>query len=452
MNNSQLPKGYKPTEVGMIPEDWDITRLSNIARKNYGLVDGPFGSNLQASSYVLIGVPVIRGSNLSLGERYFYDDGYVFVSEEKANQIKRSICHAEDIIFTKKGTIGQTGIVPKRSIYKKYLLSSNQMKLSVEKDIADPYFVYYSVSSSQSQEKIIQESASTGVPNFNLRQLSQFTIALPPLPEQRSLATTLSDMDALLAGLDKLIAKKRDLKQAAMQQLLTGKTRLPGFGGRKEYKQTEVGITPEDWDYLPIGHFVTEFRGGAPLKPSDFTRTGVKVLPKGGVVRGGLLTIYEKDLQFCSQDYAEKYSKNQVDESYTIVVLRDLVPSGPNIGLIVRYSQQERYVLAQGVYGFKVTEGVLPEYLIQYSNSFSYRRLMNEIMVGSTQVHITNTAFQSAKLPFPKVEEQTAIATILSDMDSAIAALEQRRDKTRALKQAMMQELLTGRIRLKIEA
>ena len=96
-----------------------------------------------------------------------------------------------------------------------------------------------------------------------------------------------------------------------------------------------------------------------------------------------------------------------------------------------------------------IEERVATEYLIHYSNSIPYRRLMNEIMVGSTQVHVTNTAFKSARFPFPKLIEQQAITKVLSDMDSEISALEQRRDKTKALKQAMMQELLTGRIRLR---
>jgi type I restriction enzyme S subunit len=275
-------------------------------------------------------------------------------------------------------------------------------------------------------------------------------LAFPKLEEQRLIAQALSDIDALITALDKLIAKKRHIKTATMQQLLTGKKRLPGFGEGKGYKKTDIGVIPEDWDYFALENFITEFRGGAPLKPSDFTNAGVKVLPKGGVVRGGILKIYEKDLQFCSNKYAEQYSKNTVDNTYIIVVLRDLVPSGPSIGLIVQIGKRENYLLAQGVYGFKTT-GIIEGYLIQYSNSFPYRRLMNEIMVGSTQVHITNTTFKSVKLPFPKLEEQRAIAQVLSDIDTEITNLEKRRAKTQAIKQGMMQELLTGRTRLSFD-
>ena len=167
------------------------------------------------------------------------------------------------------------------------------------------------------------------------------------------------------------------------------------------YKLTEVGVIPEDWDVVLIGTIVTEFRGGAPLKPSDFTKSGIKVLPKGGVSRTGWLKIDDSDLQYCSTEYAMNHWRNQVDETFTIVVLRDLVPSGPSIGLMVQIRGRESFVLAQGVYGFKVNQAAVPAYLVQLSNTWWYRKLANSIMVGSTQVHITNTALKLAQIPLP---------------------------------------------------
>jgi len=214
------------------------------------------------------------------------------------------------------------------------------------------------------------------------------------------------------------------------------------------YKQTEVGIIPNEWDVVPIGSLITDFRGGASLEPSDFTSTGVKVLPKGGVGRTGWLDVDESDQKFCSLAYAAANYRNQVDETYTIVVLRDLVPSGPAIGLIVQIGDRETYVLAQGVYGFKVNNSVVPGYLVQLSNTRWYRKLANSIMVGSTQVHITNTAYKKALIPLPTLPEQEAIAEALSDADALIEAVEQLLTKKRQIKQGAMQELLTAKRRL----
>ena len=217
---------------------------------------------------------------------------------------------------------------------------------------------------------------------------------------------------------------------------------------RRGYKQTDAGIIPTEWDAVPLSKLIIEFRGGAPLKPSDFTSTGIKVLPKGGVGRTGWLEIEDHELQFCSQNYATSHRSNQVDQNFTIVVLRDLVPSGPSIGLIVQIKEDETYVLAQGVYGFRVNQSVEPRYLVHLSNTYWYRQLMKSIMVGSTQVHVTNAAFKSLIIPLPSPREQLAIAGALGDVDALIEELDRLIAKKRYLKQAAMQQLLTGRTRL----
>ena len=184
--------------------DWKLTTLGEIANKDgYGLVDGPFGSNLPASEYNIDGIPVIRGSNLSLGNERFKDEEFVFVSEEMAQKLSRSLCTSEDIIFTKKGTLGQVGYIPVGHKYNKFLLSSNQMKLTVDKKVADPLYVYFVVSSIESREKIVRDASITGVPKTNVQYLKQFPINLPPLAEQRAIAHILGTLD------DKIEANRR---------------------------------------------------------------------------------------------------------------------------------------------------------------------------------------------------------------------------------------------------
>jgi type I restriction enzyme S subunit len=206
-------------------------------------------------------------------------------------------------------------------------------------------------------------------------------------------------------------------------------------------------IIPPEWGFVQISELVSEFRGGAPLKPTDFVKSGTKVLPKGAVGRGGWLRI-DDSVQHCTNRYAAAHENNQVDETFTIVVLRDLVPSGPSIGLMVEIEKSSNFVLAQGVYGFKLNSKAVPSYLTQLSNTRWYRHLMNSIMVGSTQVHVTNTAFKLAKIPLPPLPEQRAIAAALADADGLIAAVEGMIAKKRDLKQAAMQHLLTGKTRL----
>ncbi|MCX6842660.1 MAG: restriction endonuclease subunit S [candidate division WOR-3 bacterium] len=169
--------------------------MGRIALGEGGLVDGPFGSNLPASLYTADGVPVVRGSNLSLGNRRFVDDEFVFVSAETAVRLARSVCVPDDIVFTKKGTLGQTGIVPRRCRHRKFLLSSNQMKLTVNRQLADPLFVYYYVTAPTARAKLIRDAEATGVPKTNVAYLRQFPILLPLLAEQEAIARILGALD-----------------------------------------------------------------------------------------------------------------------------------------------------------------------------------------------------------------------------------------------------------------
>ncbi|GIU43752.1 hypothetical protein TUM4438_13380 [Shewanella sairae] len=193
---------------------------------------------------------------------------------------------------------------------------------------------------------------------------------------------------------------------------------------------------PEDWGFQPIGDYVEKMVGGAPLKPSDFSTSGVRVIPKKAVQFGGKIHFDIKT--FCTSEFAESNKRNVVDNQFLITTLRDLVPSGPTIGVIGVLSEKGSFILAQGVYGLK-TKNVDDGYLAQVSNTSWYRGEMRKVFVGSTQVHIRNQEFLDVKIPFP---EQQKIAAILTSVDEVIEKTQAQIDKLKDLKTAMMQELL----------
>ena len=284
----------------------------------------------------------------------------------------------------------------------------------------DPRFVYYHLQ----RFDFATFSGKSGVPGVNRNDLHTETIFLPiDISEQRAIAEALSDVDGLLAALDRLIAKKRDLKQAAMQQLLTGQTRLPGF--------------QDDWEVVPLGKLAKIQRGASPrpidspvwfddnsvigwVRISDVTRSGMYLLettqrlsPLGvkqsrPVARGSLImsicaTVGRPiiaEIDICIHDGFVVFENLQADQMFLYYVLKWIEPEWSK----------------QGQTGSQMN--------------------LNVGLITGTPVSL------------PSLPEQTAIAEVLSDMDAELAALEQRRDKTRLLKQAMMQELLTGRTRL----
>lgn len=205
------------------------------------------------------------------------------------------------------------------------------------------------------------------------------------------------------------------------------------------------------WILKELKEFLVEHRGGAPLKPSDFTTlAGYEVIPKKGITSGGILKLDIETPTYCTKKFYNKYKKSVIDDSFLITTLRDLVPSGPSIGYIVQNKESKSYILAQGVYGLKINKDVLSEkFLIQYSNTIKYRKLMQTIMVGSTQVHIRNSTFFEIKIPFTTHIEQQKIAKFLTTVDTKISQLTRKKELLEKYKKGVMQQIFNQEIRFK---
>lgn len=267
----------------------------------------------------------------------------------------------------------------------------------------------------------------TGQPQIVRSPLAAFYVPLPPLPEQRAIAAALSDVDALLAALDRLIAKKRDLKQAAMQQLLTGQTRLPGFSG--------------EWEVKRLGEFGVFLKG-----------SGVK---KDDSQSGELPCVRYGEIYTRHNDHIKSFSSlisAEVAATARLLKQGDLLFAGSGetreeIGKCVAFVDAfDAY--AGGDIVILRPQGMDSLFLGYLLNTPAINRQKASRGQGDAVVHIGASALAAIAIHLPPLAEQTAIAAVLSEMDSELSALEQRRDKTRALKQGMMQELLTGRTRL----
>jgi len=295
---------------------------------------------------------------------------------------------------------------------------------------ADAAFVtQYSNSQAFKAEVDLHSLPSATPKKINLGPISDIRLPIPPLPEQRAIAAALSDVDALLGGLERLIAKKRDLKQAAMQQLLTGQTRLPGFSG--------------EWEILQIREIASVRTGpfGSTLHESDYVQDGTPIitvehLGEFGVTRQNLPLVSDQDCKrLCS--YALEAGDivfSRVGSIDRNALIREEEEGWLFSGRLLRVRPDKKRVFAP--------------YLSLQFHTESFKNSVLAVAVGQTMASLNTKILRDLSVPIPSIGEQDAIATVLSDMDAELSALEARRDKTRALKQAMMQELLTGRIRL----
>ncbi len=368
---------------------------------------------------------------------------FVYVSEEKARTLKANLAYAGDIVFTQRGTLGQVSIVPDCG-WDIYLISQSQMKASLNPNLVDVNFCYYIFTSDQYQEKIAGDTIQTGVPHINLGILKKIKIPVPPLPEQRAIASALSDIDALIAAQDRLISKKRDLKTASMQALLSGKQRLPGFAGADGYKNTEVGVIPEDWEVKALGGIVSKVGSGkTPTGGERIYKTSGRPFVRSQNIGWGF-TI-EDDLVFIDEETHNTFLGSEIELNDVMLNI-----TGASIGRCA--------VATERLSGGNVNQHVClircekdsldANFLLFYLLSTYGQSQINALQAGGNRQGLNFSQVRALSLTCPPLDEQRAIAQVLSDMDAEIEALEAQRDKTAQIKQGMMQELLTGKTRL----
>ena len=416
-----MKRGYKQTEVGVIPEDWNVDSFASVTPSNgrNGIVDGPFGSNLKTIHYRKSGIPIVTSGFVTEGR--FFADSYLYVDKEKFDDEKRSAVQAGDIVMAKIGArCGASAILPEW--HQIGILSGNALKITVDQSRHSTFYIWQVLWNLYLRGRMEALRTVGAQPAISMAQLKQYKIPLPPFSEQRAIATVLSDVDALLAAQDKLIAKKRDIKQAAMQQLLTGKQRLPGFSG--------------EWEVKRLGDIATFFSGGTPsTSVPSYYGGDISWITSGDLNKE---VIYEVEGKITRQGLNNSSAK--LIQKHTLLVALYGATAG---------------VAALSMIEAAINQAVLAIVPRADSNVFMYYKLVYlkdwiiKTYTQGGQPNLSGNIVKSIETVMPVLlEEQTAIATVLSDMDADLTALEQQRDKTRALKQGMMQELLTGRIRL----
>ena len=400
--------GYKQTELGIIPEDWEVVLLGSGLRFQTGY---PFQSLYFNGDG--IGVRLIRNRDLKSDDSITHYSGAI---------------HNEFIVSNEDILIGMDGdFMP--CVWDKGIALLNQRvgRLVVKKDWS-PRYLYYALQEPLKQKE--QGTGATTVKHLSHSDIEKMFMPIPSSNEQRAIAEALSDVDGLIAALDKKIAKKRLLKQGAMQQLLTGKKRLSGYSN--------------GWSKITFGEYVDIYRGGSPRPIENYITNkpnGVNWIKIGDV---------KPDDKYINKT-EERIVPEGVSRSRQVYVGDFILSNSMSFG--------RPYIL--NIDGC-IHDGwlVIQNYQHTFNRDYLYYLLCSDDIItqyiamaaGSSVKNLNKEKVASLQLYIPiNIYEQQAIATILSDMDKEIANLEARRDKYRLLKSGMMQKLLTGQIRLKDE-
>ena len=376
----RAPKGYKQTEVGVIPEDWEVIALGMVCTLHNGRA-------YALHEWETSGIPVIRLQNLTGGDDYYYS---------KLNLPDEKYCSQGDLLYMWSATFGPRIWTGDRAIYHYHI-----WKVTPHPTKAKADFLFHKLGDITLEKKTRAANGGTML-HVTKGDMEATLISLPTKAEQQAIAEALSDADALIESLEQLLAKKRQIKQGAMQELLTGKKRLPGFGG--------------EWEICRLGEVAPLQRGFD--------------LPNPQLQQGPYPVVYSNGILYHHIEYQVKGPGVVTGRSGTIgtvtFVEQNFWPHNTSLW----------------VTSFKGNDPKFVYYLFT-------RIGLDRFATGSGVPTLNRNDVHAFKVGMPPTKaEQTAIATLLSDMDTELAALETKLAKARQIKQGMMQELLTGRIRL----
>ena len=389
----------KRNDAGFIPPDWSLRPIREIAPLQRGF-DLPT-SQIRSGTH-----PVV------------YSNGALHNHE-------RAMIKGPGVVTGRSGTIGKVHFIEND-------YWPHNTTLWVTSFLGnDPKFIYYLYTHIDFSRFL----AGSGVPTLNRNDVHRHLAVNPSPSEQRAIAEALSDMDDLLFALERLITKKEAIKQAAMQQLLTGKTRLPGFSGK--------------WETKRLGDICTF------LPTANNPHADLKEYGEVGYIHYGEVHTYPHSVLNCISVNLPCIEKDRVESAAWLqdgdLVMADASEDMAGVGKSIEVSGIEGRRIVAGLHtilhrgkpgcwatGFKAYLQFIP----------AFKSTLTKIATGISVYAISSRQLSDVKLALPSLEEQKAIVAVLSDMDAEIAALERRRDKTRTLKQGMMQQLLTGRVRL----
>ena len=415
------------------PDTWSIGTLEDICIPN-GVVRGPFGGALKKEIFVSFGYKVYEQRNAIYQS---VNIGSYYVNESKYREMSRFAVKSGDYIISCSGTIGRIYQIP--LTFPKGIINQALLKLTINAEKINPTYFYKYFQWDKFQQKIIDDTQGGAMKNLvGMDIFKKAPIVLPEMKEQTAIAEALSDIDGLISSLQKLIEKKKAIKQGTMQELLTGKKRLPGFS--VEWSEAPFA---DLFDFLPTNAFTRD----------QMTDTGtIQNVHYGDILTkyGACLNMAKTDVPYLLESVSvRKYSESSYVREGDVIIADTAEDS--TVGKCVELVNVHGKVLSgQHTMLCRPKVTFAPKFLGYYMNAGCFHNQMLPFITGIKVSSISKANISTLVLKYPTlVEEQQAIAQVFSDMDNEVAQLEKKLAKYQQIKQGMMQELLTGRIRLK---
>lgn len=434
---TKIREGYKETEVGVIPENWDVDTFENICIPK-GLVRGPFGGAIKKEYFVEKGYKIYEQKNAINKDATI---GEYFVGEDKFKELKRFEVKGKDFIVSCSGTIGRIFQIPE--IYERGIINQALLKITVDHNkVNDSYFYNYFEWDSF-QKKIIDNTQGGAMKNLVGMDIIKRTLfCLPPLPEQQRIAEILSTTDAHIEKLDQIIEDYQLLKKGMMKKLLT-----EGIG-HTEFKETEIGRIPKEWEVVELREMF-DFYGGYSVPRAQLTEKGAYYIHYGDIhTRTRTYISTEED---CSWLPRFQIEREKVGASLKTgdIVFADASEDYEGVGKSV-VIVNNGYEIVAGLHTIvakEKTETLFLGFKRYFLDSVESRSQFKRLATGSKVYGISKGNLGKIVIPVPTIEEQKIISELLSNIDYRIEMFETEKNDFIQLKKSLMEKLLTGKIR-----
>ncbi len=435
-----------------LPDNWRWTTVGEVADpQGRAIVSGPFGSNIGSRFFVDRGVPVIRGNNLTMDMTRFVDDGFVFVTEDKADELGNCDAVSDDLVFTAAGSLGQVGLIPKGATYPRYIISNKQLRVRVDKSIVDPLFVFYWFASNEMVEYIQQRNTGSSVPLINLSVLRSLPLPLPPLPEQRAIAYILGTLDGKIELNRRMNATLEAMAQALFRSWFFNfdPVRAKAEGRQPagmdaataalfpdEFEESELGEIPKGWEIAELRDRTTNIQYGFTQSASS-EEVGPKFL-RITDIQGGRV-------DWASVPYCEINEENRIKYQVKpgdILIARTGASTGENVHIIDAPDAVFASYLVRLQYEYPSFARVVGEFL----RTDAYFDHVRSLIGGSAQPNASAQALASATFVFPPIEVADAFFDSVRSYDKLKMQFEWQSSILSKLRDILLPRLLSGEL------
>ncbi len=424
-----MKEGYKRTELGWIPNDWKVYNINNVTYLNPESLGNSTDNNL-IINYIDI-------ESVKTGKVLGYKE---FGFSEAPSRARRVVTKNDVIISTVRPNLKA---IAKIDFDKENLICSTGFAVLRKKEGINSEYLFQFAMSDIFTKQLVDKTVGSNYPAVNSTDIKETLIFVPTLKEQQKIAEILSTVDSQIDNTDKLIEKARELKKGLMQRLLT-----KGMGHRS-FKMTEIGEIPVEWDVKTLEDISANYKNsivdgpfGSNLKTCDYTEKGILVMQSSYITSGKFEL---KDVRYISEEKAKELSRSSVKSGDLL-----MAKIGANFGAVEIIPKEVEYgILSSNSLKIDLNKEIaINKFYLYILKNYRYVGVISKLASVTAQPALSLKSIKELKVAVPSIQEQKKIAYILSSVDTQIEEYENKKSKLEELKKGLMQQLLTGKIRV----